>query len=106
MVEIAMDFHIGQRVVCVSDRFSSEPVWRAAVHTFPQIGRIYTIRDICHRVDLVGLLLEEIWHEPAWFCVGFVEPAFNVKHFRPLRKSDISIFKKMLEPVPGRLVDA
>jgi hypothetical protein len=101
-----MDFYIGQRVVCISDRFSDEPSWRAAVCTFPKLGSVYTIRDICHRVDLVGLLLEEIWHEPAWFCVGFVEPAFNIKHFRPLRKTNVDIFKKMLEPAPNDLVEA
>jgi hypothetical protein len=101
-----MDFHIGQHVICICDRWSNEPTWRAAVHTFPKLGGIYTIRDICPRVDVVGLVFEEIWHEPAWFCVGLVEPAFNIKRFRPVRKSNIDLFKKMLEPAPPECIHA
>ncbi len=106
VVEIAMEFHIGQHVVCICDQWSNEPTWRAAVHTFPKLQGIYTIRDICDREGLTGLMFEEIWHEPAWFCVGLVEPAFNAKRFRPIRKSNIGIFKKILEPAPGDLVGA
>jgi hypothetical protein len=101
-----MDFHIGQQVICICDRWSHEPAWRAAVHTFPKLRGIYTIRDICDRGGLIGLMFEEIWHKPAWFSVGFVEPAFNAKRFRPVKKSNIDIFNKMLEPAPKDLIDA
>ncbi len=101
-----MNFFRGQHVVCICDKWSHEPSWRAAVHTFPKLGGIYMIRDICDREGTIGLMFEEIWHEPAWFCVGLVEPAFNAKRFRPVKKTNIDIFKKMLEPVPGDLVDA
>ena len=37
---------------------------------------------------------------------GPVEPAFNIKRFRPVRKSNIDIFKKMLEPASNALVGA
>ena len=40
------------------------------------------------------------------FCVGPVEPAFNIKRFRPVRKSNIDIFKKILEPESSALVGA
>ncbi len=100
-----MDFHIRQHVICICDRWSYEPTWRAAVHTFPKLGGIYTIRDICDRLGTIGLMFEEIRHEPAWFCVGLVEPAFNAKRFRPVKKSNIGIFKKMLAPAPKDLVD-
>ena len=106
MVKIGMDFYIGQHVICICDQWSNEPTWRAAVQTYPKLGGIYTIRDICPRVDLIGLLFEEIWHEPAMFCIGPVEPAFNIKRFRPVRKSNIDIFKKMLEPASNALVGA
>jgi|SRR5579883_2763207 len=105
MVGMAMDFHIRQHVICICDRWSYEPTWRAAVHTFPKLGGIYTIRDICDRLGTIGLMFEEIRHEPAWFCVGLVEPAFNAKRFRPVKKSNIGIFKKMLAPAPKDLVD-
>ncbi len=101
-----MDFYRGQHVVCIGDRFSNEPTWRAAIHTFPKLGSIYTIRDICDREGVIGLMFEEIWHAPALFCVGLVEPAFHIRNFRPLRKTNIDIFKKMLEPTPAGLVDA
>jgi hypothetical protein len=87
-------------------RWSNEPTWRAAVHTYPKFGGIYTIRDICDRAGTIGLMFAEICHEPAWFCVGLIEPAFNAKRFRPVKKSSIDIFKRMLVPAPRDLVEA
>lgn len=101
-----MNFQISQHVICICDRWSTEPTWRAAVHTFPKLGGIYTIREICDRVGIIGLMFEEIRHGPAWFCVGYVEPAFNAKRFRPVRRSNIDILKKMLEPATKELLDA
>jgi hypothetical protein len=101
-----MNFHRGQQVVCIRDRWSHEPTWRAAIHTFPKLHAVYIIRDICDRGGLIGLMFEEIWHAPAHFCAGLVEPAFNAKNFRPVKKTNIDIFKKMLEPNPRDLVDA
>jgi hypothetical protein len=106
MIGMAMDFHIGQHVICICDQWSPEPAWRAAVRAFPKLGGIYTIRDICDREGLIGLMFEEMRHEPAWFCVGLVEPAFNAKRFRPVRKSNIEVFKKLLEPLPEDLIEA
>jgi hypothetical protein len=106
VIDIAMDFHIGQHVICICDKWSNEPTWRAAVHTFPKLGGIYAIRDICDREGLIGLMFEEIWHKRAMFCVDLVEPAFNAKRFRPVKKSSIDVFKKMLEPAPKVRVDA
>ena len=74
MVKIGVDFYIGQHVICICDQWSNEPTWRAAVQTYPKLGGIYTIRDICPRVDLIGLLFEEIWHEPAMFCLARSSP--------------------------------
>jgi hypothetical protein len=91
-----MDFHIGQHVICICDPWSHEPTWRAAVHTFPKLRGIYTIRDICDREGVFGLMFEEIWHKPALFCVGLAEPAFNAKRFRWLKKSNIEISKRCL----------
>ena len=101
-----MDYHIGQHVICICDQWSNEPTWRAAVRSYPKLGGIYTIRDICDREGAVGLMFEEIWHEPALFCVGLVEPAFNIKRFRPVRKSSIDVFRKLLVPAAPETVDA
>lgn len=101
-----MDFHCGQQVICISDRFSDEPVWRRAIHTLPKLRAVYTIRDICYVGELVGLMFEEILHEPAWFGNELAEPAFNAKNFRPVRKTNLDVFRKMLEPSPHNLIDA
>jgi len=59
-----MSFHVGQQVVCVSNQFSPFPYWRAAVQTFPTLGSIYTIREICEgegiQRGLIGFYLCEI----------------------------------------------
>jgi hypothetical protein len=106
MIDTLMGFHIGQHVICISDQWSRKLAWRAAVQTFPRVGAIYAIRDICVSEGVIGLMFEEIWHERAWFSDGFVEPAFNAKRFRPVRKSNIDSLKKMLEPAPKELIDA
>ena len=92
-------------MVCIGDKFSNEPTWRAAIHTYPKLHGIYTIRDICNREGLIGLMFEEIWHPPALFCMGWVEPAFHIRNFRPVRKSNIDIFKKMLVPKSRELAN-
>jgi len=35
--------------------------WRAAIHADPELGGISTIRDICDREGLIGLIFKEIF---------------------------------------------
>ena len=94
-------FQIGQKVVCVAGKWDGG----YGDEIFPQIGSVYTVRGI----DLnrfgsrctTGLWLCEIHNEKRRYrTVGFVEASFASDCFRPLieRKTDISIFKKMLTP--------
>ena len=49
-----------------------------------------------------GILLEEIINPPCPYFEGAFEPSFFPWHFRPFtdRKTDISVFKKMLNGIP------
>jgi hypothetical protein len=97
-----MTFRVGQKVVCIRDKSiltqgRRRPKWPAAI----AVGGVYTILDI--ELSLLvshgeaGLRFEECRVE-AYEC-GW-ETAFPASCFRPLleRKTDISIFKKMLVP--------
>jgi len=97
-----MNFHVGQRIVCVCVNFSREPVWRSVVHNFPQLGLVYTIRSICTAGDLVGFCFEEIVNPPGHFSRGFAEPAFDSRRFRPVRTSTIDVFRELLVPLDAK----
>lgn len=88
-----MAFRAGQKVVCVDDT-PKEP-WSHEVYCGLTKGSIYTIRFIHNEF----VWLEEI-HRPK---IGNIVPAdwpFNARRFRPIveRKTNITIFKKMLLP--------
>jgi len=97
-----MSFHVGQQVVCVSDWFCTCPYWRRAVRTFPRLNAIYTIRGIRDgygdQRGLIGFCFYELSNPRAQFARGDVEPAFIRKHFRPVRKTSIELFEKLLAP--------
>ena len=96
--EIAMSFQIGQQVVCVNDRFSERVDWRRTVRAFPQLHSVYTIREIIEDPPLIGFCFHELVNERHHFRSGFHEPAFNSRNFRPVRKTSIEIFEKLLVP--------
>ena len=106
-----MSFHIGQQVVCVSDQFSSDIRWRRTVQLFPVRRAIYTIREIHVEGPLMGFCFYEIVNPCTWFAAGYGEPAFNSRNFRPVKKTNIEVFERLLAPdqqarAPGRFVDA
>jgi hypothetical protein len=91
-------FYVGQQVVCIDTNYSREPTWRAAVRRFPELYMVYTIRSIRFADPLIGFCFEEIVHPPAHFSVGWVEPAFDSRRFRPVKKTSIEVFRKLLLP--------
>lgn len=97
-----MNFRIGQKVVCVG-RWLYFP---EIVH-YPEFSKIYTVRGkrLCpwNRQTPVGLLLEEIVNPVVTCLDGTDEPAWDATAFRPLvtKKTDISVFKRMLAPALG-----
>lgn len=48
----------------------------------------------------IGILLEEVLNPVMTFMGGRFEPAFRVKHFRPVKTTDISVFTALLAPTP------
>lgn len=88
-------FHIGQKVVCV-DAATRHPDYPCDLRK----GAIYTIRGFNdgYSVPGIGVLLEEIQGRH-WRPSG-EERGYHPNRFRPVveRKTDISIFTRMLEP--------
>ena len=107
-----MSFHVGQQVVCVNDKFSSDLRWRQTVHLFPVRNAIYTIREIHVEGPLTGFCFHEIVNPCTWFAAGLGEPAFNSRNFRPVKTTSIEVFEKLLNPTdrmvrtPNDRVDA
>ncbi len=100
------NFRVGQKVVLVDDSTRGEGL-PAKVFGFavPRRGEVYTVRF----VGTVGfgrksvLLLEEINNHHAAMMLGLViEPALAADRFRPVveRKTDIEIFRRMLNTTP------
>lgn len=106
------DFVVGQKVVCLIDEWSSSGVASLlahAPHTFPQKGKIYTIRNIeTFREGFVYLHFVEIVNPVIPFFHGPWEQGWDYRRFRPLadRKTDISVFTALLTPAGRIPVDA
>lgn len=101
-------WHVGMKVVCVA--YSSVPYASAVAArgvTFPEIQKIYTIRQIGVGSDgIVYIRLAEIVNPKiSWPGFRRGEPRFGANLFRPLvtRPTDISIFTAMLHHKHGRL---
>ena len=93
-----MNFHVGQKVVCVDDVFPFGSELNCPVN-----GCVYTIRDFEYSDGGAnGMRLDEIVNEPRAYVDGFVEVAFFLHRFRPVRTTDISIFTAMLAPIPHK----
>lgn len=92
---------VGMQVVCVRAE------WRSVAGLPLPIGLILPIENIVYTVrgvvripfiveDLCGLWLDEIHNEN----YGFIrEPSFDIRAFRPCRKTDIEQFRELLLPV-------
>ena len=104
-------FHIGQRVICVDDRFVGEnrvfdPTFTERCPNVPVKDHIYTVRDFvvpyAGYPGTPGILLEEIINPPCPYFEGTFEPSFFPLHFRPFsqRKTEISVFTAMLKKTP------
>jgi hypothetical protein len=104
-------FHIGQKVTPIGRQLSESETlnFNAALKhgvVFPKKGEVYTVREATVVTRSTGeevlvLRLCEIHNKRMKFTNGKIgEIGFNADCFRPVveRKSDISIFKAMLNP--------
>lgn len=103
------NFVVGQKVVAVGRKAPAKPTRRSVPRpegnalgaSYPEIGKIYTIRQINAWDDGVVVLLEEVCNRRFIGLKGSkIEPGFPAECFRPVidRKTDISQFKAMLNP--------
>lgn len=99
------NFVVGQKVVCV---IGSRRHWsvRYPEVILPVEGQTYTIRDmIPHASGEIGIRLAEVVNPDLEIGMtykdGSKEPMFSHVQFRPVvtRKTDISVFTKMLRDV-------
>src|SRR5271169_5755772 len=99
-----MGFYIGQQVVCVNDQFSQWEYWRQSIRTFPSLNSIYTIRIIRRGEDygaepFFSFCFYELVNTPVLFKLGYFEPSFVSEYLRPIKKTNIDVFEKLLVPV-------
>lgn len=88
-------FRAGQRAVLVDDSWS---YLCFGVEIMPVLNSIYTIREVITLNGHVAVRLVEIKNPVLEYGDGTNEIAFRASRFRPVveRKSDISIFRAML----------
>lgn len=105
-----MSFGVGDLVVCVDDdrnKYAQPPhVYVARSKEWPVKGMTYTVRGFARALDgTQTVLLEEIFN--GYIEINFqpiAEIGYGVDRFRPVRKTDISIFTSMLTPTPKERV--
>ena len=101
-----MNFHVGQKVVCVDDTFTHTPLYIGTQR--PTAGATYTIRYVGASAqpsrDGVVVLLEEIVNPIRHYGNGPYEPGWHRGRFRPLVITNIDVFTKMLAPTPKEKV--
>lgn len=89
-----IDFHIGQKVVCVD----ASPSHIGGKYRLVK-GAVYTIRGFDDEGGYLGLYLEEIPDDPV--RAPFKLPnGWYAWRFRPVKTTNISIFTAMLVPTP------
>lgn len=100
-----MAFYVGQKVVCVdaSEEAHDLPEWCCPIGDLSGLeeGKVYTVRE--YGLDDIGLptvWLQEIYRESHPEAEDVGEPGYSPRRFRPAveRKTDISLFKAMLNP--------
>ncbi|MFT4183630.1 MAG: CAP-Gly domain protein [Rhizobium sp.] len=99
---MSYDFHVGQKVVCIDDRFK-----HVSIDQLIRKGTIYTIRwvgEYTHYVDgtFIGVKLEEIHrgNDDGPEGYGAADMPYRASRFRPLVKDRIASLRKLLAPGP------
>lgn len=99
-------FHVGMMVVCVSSKWTRPP---SRGEVYPTEGQVYTIRDMepsrSNTACGVHLQFDELRNPELDYNTCRGECSFNGDKFRPVVKTDISVFEAMLSkpPVPKRV---
>jgi hypothetical protein len=90
-------FYVGQMVVCTANFVGTRYV---KYHTrLPAKGDVLVIRDVrpCPVDGKLGLVFEEIVSAIRTDLVPQVEQGFDAEYFKPVKKTDISVFTGALK---------
>lgn len=101
-------FVAGQKVVLVRDFDANVRVEASKDGVIlPELGTIYTVREIGAVGDMVIIWLVEIVNEKRFYFEFFqtLEQGFDPTRFRPVvsRPTDISVFRAMLGKAPSEV---
>lgn len=101
-MRVSYDFHVGQKVVCIDDKFK-----HVSIDQLIRKGTIYTIRwvgEYTHYVDgtFIGVKLAEIHrgNDDGPEGYGAADMPYRATRFRPLVKDKIGVLRKLLAPGP------
>lgn len=104
---MSYEFHIGQKVVCIDDKFK-----HVSIDQGIRKGEIYTLRwvgEYTHYIDgtFFGVKLEELHrgNDDGPEGYGAADMPFRATRFRPLVKDRISSLRKLLAPTPDAPVE-
>lgn len=92
-----IDFHVGQKVVCVDAVGCEDFDGRTRIAE----GEIYKIRRVGVR-SIWYCIAFLVWGRPLWVWLEGVDRGngYRATRFRPLIHTDISVFTAMLAPSP------
>ena len=108
-----ISYKIGDQVVCLTT-FRPHRVSGYSPPNHPHIGQVYTVRGFHLPLpqetafvgfEMIGVYLEEIINPLVLlhWDKQMHEPAFNAEGFRPVKKTSIEVFKRLLKPTPKKV---
>lgn len=90
-------FELGQQVVCIRDDIGW-PGYDGKMYPGPVKNQIVTIRAIAD-YKFMGLELGLHFQEFVTMTTPTIEASYAAKFFKPVKKTSIEVFTKMLKPV-------
>lgn len=96
------DWDIGTQVVCIKG-FTKREMYRF-LEVHPTVGQVLTIRDVVTttRDNDLYLRFVEIQNDRFLYLGEYKECCFNWTHFRPVKKTDISLLRQVAADLPDR----
>ena len=91
-----LPFKVGDQVVCISDEWYN--IYTGTYIPGPVKGCVYTIKDMYRCGTAVGLILYEVDAPEPPPDVSPGQWGWYAEFFRPVKKTDIGVFRSMLAP--------
>lgn len=97
-----MTFYVGQKVVCVEDRYFSS----CKGEMIPKKGEVLTVRSVSLERGILALRFVEIVNAPVEYADGYIECKFFSERFRPLLEKGMKILQDIAAHPERELEDA